>query len=156
MNKIEEEFFKAFEIGIPVMLKWCYDGYYEDFSWQSSEEDCTELLKYFGNSVEKLNDRIQELKKDREANKYDISTDSVSTEFGRVSGAYVRYPKITAEILLELICILINSKSPITFERGSKPANVSAMKGLVLKGCIRHVDDIKYQVQALFKGDARQ
>ena len=64
-TEIEQEFFEAFNIGKPVIRKWCYEGYYEDFSWESSEEDCTELLKYFDNSIDKLDDRIQQMKKRR-------------------------------------------------------------------------------------------
>lgn len=56
MNEVEK-MYKLANIAKPVIKKWYYDGYYEDFSWQSSEEDCTELLKYFDNSIDKLNDR---------------------------------------------------------------------------------------------------
>lgn len=43
-TELEQEFFKVFGIGKPVIKKWYYEGYYEDFSWQSEEEDC-KLIK---------------------------------------------------------------------------------------------------------------
>ena len=101
LNEIEK-MYKLANVAKPVIKKWYYDGYYEDFSWQTSEEDCTELLKYFDNSVDKLNDRIQQMKKE-ENTKYDRYTDSVDTEFGRVEKAYIDYPPFTAEKQLELI-----------------------------------------------------
>ena len=61
MNEIEK-MYKLANVAKPVIKKWYYDGYYEDFSWKSSEEDCTKLLKYFDNSIDKLNDRIQQMK----------------------------------------------------------------------------------------------
>lgn len=101
MNEVEK-MYKLTKIAKPVIKKWYYDGYYEDFSWQSSEEDCTKLLKHFDNSIDKLNDRIQQMKKEENAN-YDRYTDSVMTEFGRVEKAYIDYPPFTAEKQLELI-----------------------------------------------------
>ena len=97
-----EKMYELANVAKPVIKKWYYDGYYEDFSWQSSEEDCTELLKYFDDSVDKLNDRIQQMKKE-ENTKYDRYTDSVDTEFGRVEKAYVVYPSFTAKKQIELI-----------------------------------------------------
>ena len=101
MNEVEK-MYKLANIAKPVIKKWYYDGYYEDFSWESSEEDCTKLLKYFDNSVDKLNDRIQQMKKEENTN-YDRYTDSVDTEFGRIEKAYIDYPPFTAEKQLELI-----------------------------------------------------
>lgn len=100
MNEIEK-MYKLANIAKPVIKKWYYDGYYEDFSWKSSEEDCTKLLKYFDNSIDKLNDRIQQMKKE-ENTKYDRYTDSVYTEFGRVEKAYMDYPPFTAEKQINL------------------------------------------------------
>ena len=103
------------QVSKPVIKKWYYDGYYEDFSWQSSEEDCTKLLKYFDNSVDKLNDRIQQMKKE-ENTKYDRYTDSVDTEFGRIEKAYINYPPFTAKKQLELIKWLMRKKQTIQIE----------------------------------------
>lgn len=100
MNEIEK-MYKLANIAKPVIKKWYYDGYYEDFSWKSSEEDCTKLLKYFDNSIDKLNDRIQQMKKE-ENTKYDRYTDSVYTEFGRIEKAYMDYPPFTAEKQINL------------------------------------------------------
>lgn len=115
MSEIEK-MYKLANVAKPVIKKWYYDGYYEDFSWQSSEEDCTELLKYFDNSIDKLNDRIQQMKKE-ENTKYDRYTDSVDTEFGRVEKAYIDYPPFTTEKQIELYCfILSQDKYVMTFE----------------------------------------
>ena len=100
MNEIEK-MYKLANIAKPVIKKWYYDGYHEDFSWKSSEEDCTKLLKYFDNSIDKLNDRIQQMKKE-ENTKYDRYTDSVYTEFGRIEKAYMDYPPFTAEKQINL------------------------------------------------------
>lgn len=107
MNEVEK-MYKLANIAKPVIKKWYYDGYYEDFSWQSSEEDCTKLLKHFDNSVDKLNDRIQQMKKE-ENTKYDRYTDSVDTEFGRIEKAYINYPPLTAEKQLNIIKWLLKS-----------------------------------------------
>ena len=104
MNEVEK-MYKLANVAKPVIKKWYYDGYYEDFSWQSSEEDCKKLLKYFDNSIDKLNDRIQQMKKE-ENTKYDRYTDSVDTEFGRIEKAYIDYPPFTAKKQLELIKLL--------------------------------------------------
>lgn len=114
MNEVEE-MYKLTNVAKPVIKKWYYDGYYEDFSWQSSEEDCTELLKYFDNSVDKLNDRIQQMKKE-ENTKYDRYTDSVDTEFGRIEKAYIVYPSFTAEKQIELFKWLIQRYKDISIE----------------------------------------
>lgn len=106
MNEVEKMYVSA-NVAKPVIKKWYYDGYYEDFSWQSSEEDCTKLLKYFDNSIDKLNDRIQQMKKE-ENTKYDRYTDSVDTEFGRIEKAYIDYPLFTAEKQLEIVKFLLN------------------------------------------------
>ena len=100
MSEIEK-MYKLANVAKPVIKKWYYDGYYEDFSWKSSEEDCTKLLKYFDNSIDKLNDRIQQMKKE-ENTKYDRYTDSVDTEFGRIEKAYIKYPPFTAEKQINL------------------------------------------------------
>ena len=123
MNEVEKMYSFA-GVAKPVIKKWYYDGYYEDFSWQSSEEDCTKLLKHFDNSIDKLNDRIQQMKKEENAN-YDRYTDSVMTKFGRIEKAYIDYPPFTAEKQIELIkviakgqiggiCIEINVKDTVT------------------------------------------
>ena len=107
MSEIEK-MYKLANVAKPVIKKWHYDGYYEDFSWESSEEDCTELLKYFDNSIDKLNDRIQQMKKEKNT-KYDRYTDSVDTEFGRIEKAYIDCPPFTAEKQIELIKFLLKN-----------------------------------------------
>lgn len=55
-----------------------------------------------------------------------------------------KYPQITDRILLELICIL----NPYSYPSGE---NIQHLKEGVLKWCIKFKNDIKQQVQALFK-----
>ena len=154
---IKEEFFKAFNLGKPVMRKWYYDGYYEDFSWESDEVVVpTILLKEYDNSVEKLNDRIQDLKIDD--TKYKREIDAVETEFGKVSEAYMKYPLITDRNILQLICIL----NDVTFP-SIDGCTVEELFNNVLKECIDaitkvnwrnrniSVDDYITQVQEVFK-----
>ena len=121
-----EKMYRLANAAKPVIKKWYYDGYYEDFSWQSSEEDCTELLKYFDNSIDKLNDRIQQMKKE-ENTKYDRSTDSVDTEFGRIEKAYIVYPSFTAEKQLNLMAFLINRKVGLSFKAEQGEITVEAI-----------------------------
>lgn len=56
------------------------------------------------------------------------------------------YPKITDRILLELICILSNVVMFVVL-----PYNIEQLRENILKYCIKYSDDIKHQVQALFK-----
>ena len=146
-TNLEEEFFRVFGMGKPVIKSWCYDGYYEDFSWQSSEEDCTGLLKHFDNSIDKLNDRIQQMKKE-ENTKYDRFTDSVDTEFGRVSKAYVKYPQITSDRLLEMICIVFNTFQSFEINR---IYTIETLKNKILSLLILAKDDVCSEIQQLFK-----
>lgn len=113
MSEIEKMMQNA-NVAKPVIKKWYYDGYYEDFSWQSSEEDCTKLLKYFDNSIDKLNARIEQMKKEGNT-KYDRYTDSVDTEFGRIEKAYISYPPFTANKQLKILCFIVNNKHSVTF-----------------------------------------
>lgn len=99
-----EEFFDTFKLGNPVMLHWYYDGYYEDFSWESNEVSIPPILLEEYGSVEKLNNRIQELKQ-RDDSNYKREIDAVDTEYGKISGAYIKYPSLTNKMLLELICL---------------------------------------------------
>ena len=152
-TELEQEFFKSFDMGKPVIKKWYYEGYYEDFSWQYSEEDCTKLLKYFNNSVDKLNDRIQQMKKEKNT-KFDRYTDSVDTECGRLSGAYIIYPKITDHKLLEIICILNKEAVYGYSDWGGKfiiGETVEELKESILTNCIRNKSKIFKQIQQLFK-----
>ena len=154
---IKEEFFKAFNIGKPVMRKWYYDGYYEDFSWEYEDVIIpSALLEEYDNSVEKLNDRIQELKMDD--TKYKREIDAVDTEYGKVSCAYMKYPRITDRNILQLMCIL-NDVTFATFYG----CTVEELSNNILKECIDSitkvnwrnrnicVDDYIKQVQDVFK-----
>ena len=58
-------------------------------------------------------------------------------------GCY-HYPRITPEILLELICIL----NPYCYPSGK---NIQHLKESVLEWCIKYKDDIKHQVRTLFE-----
>lgn len=125
-----EKLYELAGVAKPVIKKWYYDGYYEDFSWESSEEDCTKLLKHFDNSIDKLNDRIQQMKKEENA-EYDRYTDSVMTEFGRVEKAYIDYPPFTAEKQIELIKWLsdVSSYFSVHYDRYKGMYNVQTCDG---------------------------
>ena len=69
---------------------------------ETAAEELKESFDTIDNSVDKLNDRIQQMKKE-ENTKYDRYTDSVDTEFGRIEKAYINYPPFTAEKQIELI-----------------------------------------------------
>lgn len=71
---------------------------------------------------------------------------------GECEGCDYQYPEITAERLLELICILINKESPITFEAGYEPIKIKNLKNLVLQGCIKYSEELTEQVRKVFEG----
>lgn len=58
------------------------------------------------------------------------------------------YPRITPEILLELICI--TNTRPV-YASNAHGTNVYDLKNYVLKRCIYEVDNIKHQVHTLFE-----
>lgn len=75
-------------------------------------------------------------------------------KFGIVFGDNPQYPEITDSILLKLICIL----AKITDEQCCEPYkvfvyNYEDLKELVLDDCSLYKEQIKQQVQALFKED---
>ena len=65
-----------------------------------------------------------------------------------------KYPKITAKKLLEMICIY-NSTYTNGYTNYSllNERNVEKLKEQILKNCLRVRDDIKPQIQQLFKGE---
>ena len=153
-NELEKQFFDTFGIGKPKLKVWHYRGYYEDYSWDSELIDCAELLERNNWTIEELNECIQTSKqeeKEKNSELYDYRFDSVETEFGKTTKAFVEYPQITDRILLELICILRNSY----YVSGE---NIKVLKERVLRGCIKfrynlvtNNETIKQQVQALFE-----
>lgn len=63
-----------------------------------------------------------------------------------------RYPQMTSDILLDLICILSSNPICILFESMlSGIKEVELLKNSILLTCIANRDTIKQQVQALFK-----
>lgn len=63
--------------------------------------------------------------------------------FSEPDGSKYYYPKITDRILLELICIAYKTQDiELTIEE---------IKNEVLNNCIKYKDDIKHQIQQLFK-----
>ena len=65
----------------------------------------------------------------------------------------INYPEITAEKLLEMICIY-NSTYTNGYTNYSflTERNVEKLKEQILKNCLIVSDDIKQQIQQLFKG----
>ena len=120
MNNIEEEFYNAFEIE-PKTKYYCPNckSVLEDW-WYGGKYPNYECSNRF----------------------CDYETYELSGEFKSLYKEDV-YPPITDRMLLELICILINTESPITYIKGHKPTDINAIKRLTLNGCIKYVDDIK-------------
>lgn len=113
IEKLKEEFFELADLRKPMVKKWYYEGYYEDFSWTYHWEDCSEVLKRNNITLEEYNKRIQDAKKkakelDRKdkSHIYDYFTDSVETNSGRIGRAEWHYPIINNKILLNLLCLL--------------------------------------------------
>lgn len=72
----------------------------------------------------------------------------------RAEELFKHYPQITDHILLELICICNNTYiNGYTNYFTSCGKTVEEIKKEILKKCIFLQDDIKQQVQALFKED---
>ena len=158
MEKLEKEFFDAYGIGKPVIKKWSYEGYYEDYSWCSRLENCSKILERNNWTIEDLDKKIQEIKdeayekykKDEDDDTYDRYTDSVMTrDLGRISGAFMQYPRITDAMYLRLICLL-HEKPVITLVQ----RNIKKLKAEVLHIFITWKEDEQFQrsVKSLFSG----
>lgn len=151
MSEIEKQFFDTFGIGKPKLKVWRYSGYYEDYSWDSELIDCAELLERNNWTIEELDERIQTSKqeeKEKNSELYDYRFDSVETEFGKTTKAFVEYPQITDRRLLELICIANHEDVYIELEG----TDVETMKNNLLENFIHFKRIVpKHQVQALFK-----
>ena len=152
VSDLEKKFFDTYNLQKPVIKRWSYEGYYEDFSWESSYEDCSKFLKSEGMSLEQLNNLIQKRKEEEKQLKdgsYNRETDSVRIlELGRVSGAYYDYPSITDKRLLRLICILHNNPVITLVSR-----DIKALKEEVLHIFITWKDNklFKKEVKKVFK-----
>ena len=137
MNKTEKEFFDTFNIGEPVIKKWYYDGYYEDFYWQDRLENCTKILEHYKLSIDEFNTKLQETKEKAKTLKediYDSYTDSINTQWGRMSKAFMNYPEISNKMYLELICALNENTSCIYNSH-----KVKDLKEEILKKCIEEL-----------------
>lgn len=112
-TEIEEKFFRVVGLAEPVVKKWYYEGYYEDFSWNFRYENCSKILEKnnftleeYNNKIQKAKEKAKKLDKKNKSEIYNYFTDSVDTPTGRISRACWMYPFITNKILLELICLL--------------------------------------------------
>lgn len=112
-TEIEEKFFRVVGLAEPVVKKWYYEGYYEDFSWNFRYENCSKILEKnnftleeYNNKIQKAKEKAKKLDKKNKSEIYHYLTDSVDTPTGRISRACWMYPFITNKILLELICLL--------------------------------------------------
>lgn len=54
-TEIEEKFFKVTGLAEPVVKKWYYEGYYEDFSWNFRYENCSKVLEKNNFTLEEEN-----------------------------------------------------------------------------------------------------
>lgn len=150
-TEIEKKFFDIYKLSKPVMKVWSYEGYYEDFSWESRFEDCSDILKRNKYTIEEFNDIIQNAKaeeKEKGSDLYDYRTSSVQTNAGRLEYACMMYPCITDKVLLELICIA-HSNPVITFVS----RNVKDLKEEVLGVLTEYSKNkvIKSEIKKLFK-----
>lgn len=84
-------------------------------------------------------------KKKKNSGLYDYRFDSVETEFGKTTKAFVDYPQITDRILLELIRLGLN----YDFVIHSK--SVEELKEKLLPLLMYNEAEFKHQVQTLFK-----
>ena len=162
-NELEKQFFDTFGIGKPKLKVWRYSGYYEDYSWDSELIDCAELLERNNLTIEELDERIQTSKqeeKEKNSELYDYRFDSVETEFGKTTKAFVDYPQITDSILLELIGILSEWRQYCDSDYIIKAINIDTLKENTLKDCLYMSNwyefkkcgkDIKHQVRTLFE-----
>lgn len=155
-TEIEKRFFECFGIGEPVVRKWCYDGYYEDYYWNDYLENCEEILKSNNLTVEEFNKRIQDSKtkawKLKEEDVYDRSTDSIKTQFGQISEAFMSYPKISDRKLLELLCVYNEFQN--SYELLFIPDSITELKDSLLRIM---VDSVKNeQVNKYFCNDVEK
>lgn len=149
---LEEEFFNTFNLGTPVITKWYYEGYYEDYDWNKKEEDCSDILKKYKITVEDLNEKIQSVKQKARDNKldaYKARLDAVSTTFGLTSGSYMKYPELTTDSLLNLI-YLLNKKGELILPRYKSKNHFNDG---ILKRCIklRNNNMFRKEVREIFK-----
>lgn len=157
-DELTKTFFDTFGVGKPKLKVWRYSGYYEDYSWDSELIDCAELLERNNWTIEELDERIQTSKqeeKEKNSELYDYRFDSVETEFGKTTKAFVEYPQITDSILLELICILTKrydyaDQNWLTKCNDIKELKVSVLRLLLL--CpTSTIEEYKHQVRTLFE-----
>lgn len=116
-TEIEKKFFETFNLGKPMMKLWSYEGYYEDFSWESRFESCSAILKRNNYTIEEFDNIIQKVKNEEKAKNSDLykrNLDAVRTDVGLVEYACMMYPCISDHKLLELICAA-HSSPVITF-----------------------------------------
>ena len=106
-TQTEEKFFRVTGLAEPVVKKWYYEGYYEDFSWNLRYENCSKILEKnnftleeYNNKIQKAKEKAKKLDKKNKSEIYHYLTDSVDTPTGRISRACWMYPFITNKILL--------------------------------------------------------
>lgn len=66
------------------------------------------------------------------------------------------YPPITSEILLKLICILMNGNTNVSIQNYDKPIDVNGFKNLILTACIDCAECIKDKVKSLLEGEGEE
>ena len=81
---------------------------------------------------------------------------TLEDDYGKYQTHEKLYPEITAEKLLEMICIY-NSTYTNGYTNYSflTERNVKKLKEQILKNCLMVGDDIKQQIQQLFKGEGK-
>lgn len=66
------------------------------------------------------------------------------------------YPEITAEILLKMILILMNSEVNVNIQKGEKPITLNDFKYCLLTACIEQAERIGDKFQSLFEGEGEE
>ena len=166
ISEIEKQFFECFGIGEPVIRKWQYEGFYEDYYWNDYLENCEEILKSNNLTVEEFNKRIQNSKTKAwklEEDVYDRFTDSIRTQFGQISEAFMSYPKISDRELLELLCVYNEFQN--SYELLFIPSSITELKNSLLRIMVdsvkneqankyfcNDVEKLKGKVKELFEG----
>lgn len=147
----EKEFFEAFDLGTPVLIKWIYDGYYEDYDWKVYEENCSDILCKRRLTIEELNEKIQQYKGsliNKRIKGYHPEIDAVDTAIGVVSGAYMKYPELTNVKLLNL-AFLLNKRGSLSLPRYKTLEN---FKCGILRRCtnFKYVPEFRKDIKELF------
>ena len=130
MTEIEKKFFKVFGIGTPTIkcVEWDNGMFSHYDDWYYINRTFKELgIKM---NINKLNALIKECKKVDPKN---IKHDGYCFSNGCFVNAFITYPQITSDILLKLICILVQWDKDYEYLVTSK--SMDDLKQEILNDC---------------------